>query len=78
MITHLNMKSNHEIQTTQLNYTKLQKQKTWVIFNYHSPFVIKLPTYIKTQILIPHSCLLVKYVVKKQKQRKSKELTSRI
>ena len=31
MITHLNMKSNHEIQTTRLKYTKLQNQKTWVV-----------------------------------------------
>ena len=72
------MKSNNEIQTTRLKYTKTQNRKTWVDFNYHSPFVTKLPTHLKTPTLISHRCLLIQYVVEKQTQTKNKKIASRI
>ena len=59
MIAHLNMKSKHKIQNTPFICTKLQHQKTWDIFKYHSQFIIKILTYLKTPILILKCCLLI-------------------
>ena len=57
------MKCKYELQNTPLNRTKLQHQKTWVVFNYHSPFIVKIPTYLKTPILILKCCLLIQHFV---------------
>jgi hypothetical protein len=72
------MYSKHELENTRLKCTKLQNQKTGVILNYYSPFITKMPTYLKTPKLKLNCCVLVKHFAKNQKQGKNKVLTGGI
>jgi hypothetical protein len=63
MITHLNMKSRHEVQNTPFNCTKLQYQKNMGYFQLSQPIYHKTTDILKTSILILKCCLLIQYFV---------------